>query len=408
MRFSRATSSIDIVEIRFAGDRELQDALLGDRDVGERLRLGAYERHRATVRRHLLSTAVRVDPRMLPKLAASIASIKERTGYRPHIEAYVFQSAEINAFLTQGDNRTYLGLSSAVVNHFSERELEFVIGHELGHAVYQHVSEQIIARLQDENLELSTRKQVLAWKRASEISADRCGLICCGSIDAAASAMFRTLSGLSTADLQICPRDFSEQWDHLLEEVIRAGNEDIWQLSHPFPPLRMRAMVLFWESDGPLAEVDREVARLLGTMNPPAEKTTASGDLLLEDILLWAGTALIFADDGARQPGREAVLARMVSPEAVRQSTAMAGDRRQALTRMQQALERRPRRLRALEINRILHAALEVGSAGTITAAATMDTFYEVGEILGIGRRACDLVRERYQQRQRTGDSQNG
>lgn len=403
-------NAIDFEQLRFAGDRELQDVILADGELGERVRSGGYEQHRKTVRLRLLSTAVRVDPRMLPKLAESIDAIRARTRYERPIEAYVFQSSEINAFLTEGTNRTYLGLSSAVVDTFSERELEFVIGHELGHAVYQHLDAQLIGRAQDGTLQRRIRQRVLAWRRATEISADRCGLVCCGSIDAAASAMFRTLSGLSTPGLQICPRDFSEQWDHLLEEVIRAGAEDVWQLSHPFPPLRMRAMVLFWESDSDalparavagrrrVADVDVEIVKLLATMSPVADKKTASGDLLLEDVLLWAGVALTY-EGGARQPDRAAALAGMVSPEAMARASAQASDERRALELMKQSLTRRHKRLRALEINRILHAVLDVGYAGGTMPASAMATFYQVGQILGIEPRACDLVRERYEQR---------
>lgn len=61
--------------------------------------------------------------------------------------------------------------------------------------------------------------------------------------------MFKTLSGLGGTDLKIEPSDFTKQWDHLLEEVLSVGDGDYWQMTHPFPPLRMKAMSLYWDAN---------------------------------------------------------------------------------------------------------------------------------------------------------------
>jgi hypothetical protein len=42
--------------------------------------------------------------------------------------------------------------------------------------------------------------------------------------------------------------EFSEQWEQLEREVIEGGDDNHWQLTHPFPPLRMKAMIVFAES----------------------------------------------------------------------------------------------------------------------------------------------------------------
>jgi Zn-dependent protease with chaperone function len=180
--------------VRFGGDLELFEQLSRE-DLADRLTQAGFEQHRQSIRKRLLSSAVRVDPRMLPKLDASIRALKRRANYEEHFEAYVFEGTEINAFLTRGEKHTFLGLSSGAINVLSEAELEFVIGHELGHALFQHIDAAFTTRLQDERLENRLQKRLLAWKRASEISADRCGLVCCGSLDAAAR---RTLPSSGT------------------------------------------------------------------------------------------------------------------------------------------------------------------------------------------------------------------
>ena len=72
--------------------------------------------------------------------------------------------------------------------------------------------------------------------------------MCCGSLEVAATALFKTLSGLRIKNLTINPAEFAEQWEHLENEVIEDGDSDHWQLTHPFPPLRMKAMMIFWDS----------------------------------------------------------------------------------------------------------------------------------------------------------------
>lgn len=388
--------------VRYAGDLELFEELSRE-DLADRLTRAGFEKYRKTIRKQLLSSAVRVDPRLLPKLDASIRSIKERASYDEHFEAYVFEGAEINAFLSRGVKRVFLGLSSGTVNRLSEPELEFVIGHELGHALFQHVDVAFASRLQDDRLENRLQKRLLAWKRATEISADRCGLVCCGSLDVAASAMFRTLSGLADPGLRIRPEDFSEQWDHLLDEVMKGGEDDLWQATHPYPPMRMKAMSLFWASDCaalpagretrniPLRAVDDEVRRILATIDPLARERDGS-DPLLEDLLLWGGLVIAHADG---QPQRAALdeLGR-VAPAVLTSAEAQTAEDR--VERFSACLARRHKRLKPLEIHRVLTGLLRVAYATGEMSEAEMQAFCQLGGLLGVEAHACEVVRARY------------
>jgi hypothetical protein len=392
--------------VRFSGDRQLWETLTQDERLSAPLGVASSEAHRKTIRMHLLSDAVRVDPRMLPKLDASIRAIRERAEYGEALEAYVYEDPTINAFMTHGEVHTYLGLSSGAVNTLSAQELEFVIGHELGHALFQHIDSKLMSRI-DEHLDQRLRKRLLAWRRASEISADRCALVCCGSIDVAASAMFRTLSGLSLPGLAISPDDFSEQWDQLLAEVARGGEDDVWQSSHPFPPLRMKSMVLFWQCDTAalpagrpdrgltLEQVDEEVNRLLTTMDPLAREKHDAADPLLEDLLLWGGLYVAFAG-GAGDAPSVAQLKHLVASGAVDRGLELTHDHEQFASNFQSAIGRRRKKLKALEINRLLKSMLHVGCAKGGLTDKEIAAFNRLGAILGIEERACDLVRERF------------
>ena len=398
-------------DVRFAADRELFEALLKDEHLAGPLQShAAYEHHRKIVRMHLLSSAVRVDARMLPKLAASIDAMHERAHYEGEVEAYVFEDPAINAFMAEGEKRTFLGISSGAVNGLSGRELEFVIGHELGHAFFRHADAHAILQ-NEEDLSTTLRKKIYAWRRASEISADRCGLVCCGDLDIAATAMFRTLSGLGDKDLSVHAEDFAEQWDHLLDEVIRGGDDDLWENSHPFPPLRMKAMLLLWRSDAALLPPDRpaptrtlehadeEVRRLLSTMDPLARKEVGR-DPVLEDFWLWGGLCLA-TTQGIVDARAKETLKKLVARGAIEQSLQEENHHLTFFTHFYITLKRRRKRLRSLDKSKILKRILRVDHAkGDLSerdlSERDVKAFNAIGERLGISEEACDLVRERY------------
>ncbi len=241
------TSEI-LISSRFTGDVELLEQLRADEVIAQRLNEHAAIKYQSSMRTHLLSNAVRVDTRLVPAVAAACSRLKEVANLESDMEVYIFEDSSINAFVSEGNVHTFVALSSGAVNNLSEVELDFVIGHELGHAIFGHVDVGVHYVLETGDMEPRSCMQLLAWQRAAEISADRVGLICCGSLEAAATALFKTLSGLRIKGLSISPAEFAEQWEHLENEVIEGGASDHWQLTHPFPPLRMKAMMLFWAS----------------------------------------------------------------------------------------------------------------------------------------------------------------
>ena len=78
--------------------------------------------------------------------------------------------------------------------------------------------------------------ELLSWQRRAEISADRAGLLCCGSLDVASSAFFKIISGLSIPNLKVNPRQLGTQFDHLKEELFRDDTEEMCNRHglHPF------------------------------------------------------------------------------------------------------------------------------------------------------------------------------
>jgi Zn-dependent protease with chaperone function len=119
------------------------------------------------------TNGVRVDPRQLPDLHARVAAAAARVGLDQLPAVYVVQGGGLlNAFATRLLSRRYVILLSDLVDHCADpRQLDFVVGHELGHLAAGHLAW---------NLFLLPYRIVpwlgAAYSRACEYTCDRCGL----------------------------------------------------------------------------------------------------------------------------------------------------------------------------------------------------------------------------------------
>lgn len=102
-----------------------------------------------------------------------------------------------------GEQRYRILLASGAVDLLTPTELDFLIGHELGHYLcghmpYRMLVEAVYSPIFD-NADLGivnlVKFPLLEWYRTSHLSADRVGLLCCQDIHAALSAMIK-MSGI--------------------------------------------------------------------------------------------------------------------------------------------------------------------------------------------------------------------
>jgi Zn-dependent protease with chaperone function/Tfp pilus assembly protein PilE len=131
---------------------------------------------------HVRTNGVRVDARQLPDLQARVAAAAASLGLAQVPAVYVLQGGGLlNAFATKLLSRRYVILLSDLVDHCADpRQLDFVIGHELGHLAAGHLTW---------NLFLMPYR-ILPWLgaaywRACEYTCDRCGLVAAGDAEQA-------------------------------------------------------------------------------------------------------------------------------------------------------------------------------------------------------------------------------
>ncbi|MEE4355552.1 MAG: M48 family metallopeptidase [Desulfococcaceae bacterium] len=196
-------------------------------------------------RRDLLGDAVRVTQELLPEVHGIWQDCLNKLEGGLQGELFVRQSPEYNASVFAHEKRFDILIHSALLNDFSFDELRFVFGHELGHVVFQHSQfpvRDLYPLVKDRDPEGGV--MLLRWSQAAEVSADRIGMLCCGQLGAAATALFRTASGLSGMDENRALRAFRNQYSELEVQLRSAADRAAWVRTHPMIPIRFKAIEL--------------------------------------------------------------------------------------------------------------------------------------------------------------------
>jgi Zn-dependent protease with chaperone function/DNA-directed RNA polymerase subunit RPC12/RpoP len=207
------------------------------------------------------SESVRCSPRQFPTLYGFLREGCEILDL-PEPELYVHYSPRYNAY-TAGIQRTFIVLESTLVNDFTDDELRYVIGHELGHIKCAHVLYQMVGRMLLQLIELLGRSTMglgqvaslalvsafLEWMRQAEISCDRAGLLVCQSSQAAFSAIMKLGCGSTRFDGEMNVDAFLEQARNHSESTGADGMGRAllfllysWYLDHPQVVYRAKAL----------------------------------------------------------------------------------------------------------------------------------------------------------------------
>lgn len=402
-----ASGTGSLQSIRFHADRTGAQRIIADPQLRGLIEHASRQHAAHGARKQLLGQAVRVDAAVLPAMHRAVDELRDRAGLEQPIECFVYQNPCVEAFVMRSADRFFVLLSSAAVEKLTPGELEFVIGHELGHVIYDHLTIPVSALLHHGSggagLSAKQAMALLSWQRRAEISADRVGLICCGSIDLAASAFFKALSGLNLPDLQVNPIQFANQFDHLKDEIWRLGSEDLWTMTHPLPPLRVKSMLLFWQSrelaallpDAP-GEIDaevcnRQIANLLSYMDPLSERDGRTIDPMLGPMLLWGGLYIAICHGEVEQP-EVAALSGLVGQEPLEVALREPRSGQYYLQRFYDAVASRQKPLSALDMNRVFTSLAIVMRADGSVDAEEVRALHELAGRLGIAATYVDCL----------------
>ena len=195
----------------------------------------------------LLANSLKVSETTVPIIKNHIADCSSVLGMdESNIDCYIYAKPDHNAFsISQGANNVLLAISSSLIKILDHAEMKFLIGHELGHSLFSHSE---LTHLGHSQMDYQSSKSL----REMEISADRIGYLCAGSLENSITAMMKIASGL---DGQFLNQDIRPFLDQSVSVSSQLANLPFSKSTHPPLPLRARALVWISTINRPSSEI---------------------------------------------------------------------------------------------------------------------------------------------------------
>jgi Zn-dependent protease with chaperone function len=178
----------------------------------------------------LLSHGQQVTIQATPELIPLIQENRIRLQVEP-VNIFIVPSKQLNAYTFGMDSPKAIVLYSSLFNIMDQDEIQFILGHEMGHVKLGHTwLNTLVGGMAGIPSSLGAAAIMeLAfrwWNRACEYSADRAGTLACGKPNKAISALVKLEAGtvaLSQAGMQAAMKHYeTDDGDimHNLEELI--------------------------------------------------------------------------------------------------------------------------------------------------------------------------------------------
>ena len=255
------------------------------------------------------ANAVRSSPTQFPRVHRLYQRAAAALDAPQEYPVFVSQTPVVNAG-AYGMEKPFIILNSATVELLDDDELQFVIGHEIGHIVSGHVlyTTMMVILVQLANygfpvVGLAARAilvGLMEWYRKAELSCDRAGSLAVQKPEVGMRTMLKFAGGGRQPNETNLP-EFIQQADEyrsggdLADQVFKVLN--VLGADHPFPVMRV-AEVRDWFESGAYDRILRgEYIRRGEASRPYAEDLRAAGSAYAES----AKQTLQTATDAAKR-----------------------------------------------------------------------------------------------------------
>ena len=149
--------------------------------------------------RALAAQTIRLTPQSAPAAAAAAGEASARLQTEP-VEIYIAPNRSLNAYTFGLDTPKTIVLHSSLFEVMDRDELQFVIGHEMGHVCLGHTwLNSLVGGLagvpSSSGASLLMALVFRSWNRSCEFSADRAGMLACGKPAKSVSALIKLHAG---------------------------------------------------------------------------------------------------------------------------------------------------------------------------------------------------------------------
>jgi Zn-dependent protease with chaperone function len=201
-----------------------------------------------------MASSIRLSPTQLPELYNRLPPICNKLGM--HIpEFYLEMKLKPNA-ATSGVKRTYIRMTSGLVEYMDDEGIETLLAHECGHLICNHNLYRVLIEYIREFPDvgnLFSKPMLYAlmyWYRKSELSSDRCA-----SLITSPEAVIRVMSHFSGGPKSLLKDLNMDDWIKQADDYEKIKNGGLWnkalqwyitmERSHPFDVVRVNE-ILKW------------------------------------------------------------------------------------------------------------------------------------------------------------------
>jgi len=243
-------------DVRYRGDVQDVEELVRTYRVNDYLDTFEENRRQADlgIREKLIKHGIRLSERISPRIYRLFGDVCTRFGVEAQAEVFCLPAPEVNAFATIDirEQRAYslIGVTSTALERLEDAELQFILGHELGHILFGNNRLDGLLSTSKDNPDITVlpafgESLFLRWRKKAEISSDRAGLLAAGDFRASATALMKATFGLSEKNLNLDVEALVSQVDEI------KGHPELMAeafASHPLLPIRLKALELFSRS----------------------------------------------------------------------------------------------------------------------------------------------------------------
>ena len=192
-----------------------------------------------------------IEEKTFPDLYRICMQAKQAIGFEQDIEFYVTADSSINASsiaTNKPDKQPHvIELNSGLVQLLSEKELLFVVGHEIGHLINGDAQlrklRNFIYKEKDEVPDFITSRLTL-YRLLSELSADRYGYIACGGDEETAiTTEYKISSGIDISKMHVQFQALIEENKKHLDYFLKSDR--FVGETHPVHPIRIYCLHLY-------------------------------------------------------------------------------------------------------------------------------------------------------------------
>ena len=224
------------------------------------------------------ANAVRVGPNQFPQIWELYCDVCDTLDAPETYPLFVSQNPVVNAG-AYGMKEPFIIVNSGTVALLSDRQVSYVLGHEVGHVMSDHVLYRTmtvllmqLAQLGFPIVGLAARAILVAlleWSRKSELSSDRAGLLAIQEPDEVMSSMLKMAGGGKDEETSLPEfirqaEEYRESGD-VADQVFKVLN--LLGQTHPFWVLRLSEL-RGWIEDGSYDRILRGEYQRRGEPNP--------------------------------------------------------------------------------------------------------------------------------------------